>query len=272
MTFSERQGYKTPRTELQTESMSDELRASLWNVLHDRIWDRSGFQYGGRYEADADIYPFSRRLWSHYFKRPYSEIPTHPSDIIRTIQDYFFSCRWSEVFDLLEVIIAIAPSPQLLHDLNYVLARELSGYRLVDGKFVPVTGTEEVAALEEALKDDRFGPVSSHLRSALDLLSDRKNPDYRNSIKESISAVEAMAKILSGNDKATLDEALKVLEKDGKLHGALRKGFSALYGYTSDADGIRHAMMDDESSLTVDDAKFFLLACTSFTNYLKTQM
>ncbi|MGN8107420.1 hypothetical protein ACTJLB_05440 [Paraburkholderia sp. 22098] len=78
-----------------------------------------------------------------------------------------------------------------------------------------------------------------------------------------------MAKIISGKDKAELGEALGALEKTGKLHGALRKGYTALYGYTSDANGIRHALMD-EQNLTSDEAKYFLIACTGFVNYLKT--
>lgn len=45
-----------------------------------------------------------------------------------------------------------------------------------------------------------------HLTKALSLLSDRNKPDYRNSIKESISAVEATCKSLTGI--STLDKAL----------------------------------------------------------------
>jgi hypothetical protein len=114
-----------------------------------------------------------------------------------------------------------------------------------------------------------FALVATHLASALNHLSNRQNPDYRNSIKESISAVEAIAKVISRKEKAELGDALAALEQTGKLHGALRKGYTALYGYTSDASGIRHALMD-ESNLTADDAKYFLLACTAFVNYLKT--
>jgi hypothetical protein len=51
----------------------------------------------------------------------------------------------------------------------------------------------------------------------------------------------------------------------------MKNAFLNLYGYTSDANGIRHAMMD-EPNLTADDAKFFLLVCTSFINYLKTKI
>jgi len=35
-------------------------------------------------------------------------------------------------------------------------------------------------------------------------------------------------------------------------------------------NGIRHAMLE-EPNIGVEDAKFFLLACTSFVNYLKSK-
>ena len=65
-----------------------------------------------------------------------------------------------------------------------------------------------------------------------------------------------------------MGQALKVIERKGiGLHGALKKGFSSLYGYTSDADGIRHALLD-ESTTNFEDAKFMLVACSGFINYL----
>ena len=43
--------------------------------------------------------------------------------------------------------------------------------------------------------------------------------------------------------------------------------FVAIYGYTSDADGIRHAMIDD-SKCDFEDAKYMLVSCSAFVNYL----
>jgi hypothetical protein len=103
------------------------------------------------------------------------------------------------------------------------------------------------------------------------LLSNREQPDYRNSIKESISAVESLARIMTNNHKATLGDALKIIERSGKLHPALKEGFSKLYGYTSDEGGIRHAMLE-EPNLTSADAKFFLISCTNFINYMKSKL
>ncbi len=48
----------------------------------------------------------------------------------------------------------------------------------------------------------------------------------------------------------------------------LSRAFRQLYGYTSDANGIRHALLD-ESNLDFEDAKFMLVSCSAFINYLK---
>ncbi len=160
---------------------------------------------------------------------------------------------------------------RLIESINVILERELSSYRFVGGTFTDITDTQEVSMLDEAFSDTEFPAVHAHLRRALELLSDRKQPDYRNSIKESISAVESLAQTISGQPKATLGDALKVLERTNKIHPALKEGFSKIYGYTSDEGGIRHAMLD-EPNLSPADAKFFLLSCTSFINYLKSKV
>ena len=269
MSFSERQGLKPTRTALQVEGVDDALRASLWNVLVIVVFDRQGFMQDSAGNPGT-IKGFARQLWYNYYKRPITEIPFYANQIRDLVQTGFFAAQWNEVYDFLECVVALEWSSDLENEINNVLERELAGYRLIERQFVPVTDELEVVALREALGHDKFGAVAVHFAQALKLLSDRKNPDYRNSMKESISAVESAARILTGNDKATLGDALKLLEKSQGLHPALREGFAKLYGYTSDADGIRHAMMD-KSNLSAADAKLFLLLCTSFVNYLKSQ-
>lgn len=100
------------------------------------------------------------------------------------------------------------------------------------------------------------------------MLSDKENPNYRNSIKESISAVEAICKNLTGNKRATLNTALKKLDENGiVLHGAFQKSISELYGYTSDAGGIRHCLMNDYDA-DFADAKYMLMVCSAFCSFL----
>ncbi|EQD48733.1 phage-related protein [mine drainage metagenome] len=92
--------------------------------------------------------------------------------------------------------------PRLLDYRNHILARELAGYKFIDGLLVDITDAQESQLLAEALADTRFVAVTAHLERALQLLADRKQPDYRNSIKESISAVEAMARVVAEATKS----------------------------------------------------------------------
>jgi len=266
--FSERKGYKEVRRAIQKDEMSDELRNSLWNLLDVHVWQVEGFlwkQYG-----KPGIDNFSASLWFSYFKQPIDARPDRESGVLQEIRKYFFAAPWFEVYDFLEWTLNELHNTRLNNTVNAILERELAGFRFVGRVFTDVTGEAEIAALEEALNDREFPGVRGHLAAALRLMSDRKAPDYRNSIKESILAVESMAQSMSGKAKATLGDALAVLESRSALHSALRQGFSSLYGYTSDEGGIRHAMLE-EPELGASEAKFFLLSCTSFINYLKSK-
>jgi hypothetical protein len=148
------------------------------------------------------------------------------------------------------------------------LDEEKAGFRLVAGRFIEITDPREVAAIDAAVaaSKDRFIPVRTHLDAAVRLYSDRHAPDYRNSIKESISAVEAVAQVLTGDPKAELGKALALLEKRAPIHGAFASALKSLYGYSSDAEGIRHAL-SGEPTLDGADAKFMLVACAAFVTY-----
>ena len=272
-TFSERYGHRPVQSVLQVESMNDDLRNALWNAFQLAIWDSDRFLYSRSGTPGIDA--FSKFLWARLFKKPIDSRPiSHGSiDSTRTllhIRQHFFNGEWHEVYSFAEVVVTYfaRTHPKLPEYLNSILTAEMAGYRFIDNQIAPITSSQEVEALELALSDKQFGGVEQHLARALQLLSDRTNPDYRNSLKESTSAVEALARHVSGNPQAKLGDALKTLEKSGKLHPSLSGGFSKLYGYTSDASGIRHSMME-ESNLTQADAKYFLLSCTSFVNYLK---
>jgi len=110
------------------------------------------------------------------------------------------------------------------------------------------------------------------LRTSIEYFSNRENPDYRNTIKEAISAVEALCVIITGDKKAKLGQALSNIEKKFKIHGALKNAFSSLYGYSSDSGGIRHSLLEDDISVSFEDAKFMLVSCSAFINYLKVKI
>jgi hypothetical protein len=266
MRFSQRMGINPVPDAIQVDGMNDELRAGLWNVLLVEEFGKTGFvrEYN-RYTPR--IGKFSAALWSNYFKLPIDERPDYNSRKLAQIREYFFGCSWHQAYDFIEFCVEYH-GDRFIEPLNSILERELSGFRLIGGKIAPISSPEEVETIQEAIGDQTFPGASAHLRAALDLLSQKTNPDYRNSIKEAISAVESTSCAITGSPSATLGQALKELGKTHSLHGALKEGFLKLYGYTSDGDGIRHSMLE-ESTLTQSDAVYFLVSCSAFVNYLK---
>jgi hypothetical protein len=262
--FSERIGVKPPKAVLQLSSMDDDLRNGLWNACYDHEFKQLTDNYFRTQESR-----FCNRLWRDFFKKPADDIP-YGAKLLEFVKEYFFETAvWSDVYDLVEFTTIWTTNRGLVPFCNYILEREMSGYRFVGTELTPITNQDEMASVQQALElPAPLRPVRSHFQAAVALFSDRKSPDYRNSIKESISAVEAMCKIIIGDEKATLGQALKKLEEKGvRLHKALQNSFSSLYGYTNDADGIRHALVD-ESTADFDDAKFMLVSCSAFANYL----
>lgn len=222
------------------------------------------------YVKESNMHPLVLSLWLHYFKRPTDTIDQYWEECYARLRNYFFQAKWYEVYDFIEFVAMYGPERQrakFMETANSYLERENSAYRFVGDQIAEITSAEEIEAVEEALLiTDEFRGARTHLSAALAMLSDRKNPDFRNSIKESISAVESLARKISKDDSGTLGAILKELERSKKLHPALKSAFSSLYGYTSDAEGIRHSLLD-EGSLTKADAKFMLVCCSAFINY-----
>lgn len=274
MKFSERLGYKPVKEQLQVESIDADLKNSLWSVFLDSFFTGlSNYGY-----PEYQLYNYHRALWFNFFKLPidtsyiYSDRSVSQDNLKKYLRNFFFESKnWYDPLDLIEFSAKFADH-KFVEVINLVLEREKSAYRFVNVQITQITSATEISEIEEAItSSDIYKPVSIHLNTALSLLADKQNPDYRNSIKESISSVESMCKIFTNNDKATLGETLTILEKNGKLHPAMKKAFSALYGYTSDDAGIRHALMDGDRNVDFHEAKFMLVTCSSFINFLKSR-
>ena len=69
---------------------------------------------------------------------------------------------------------------------------------------------------------------------------------------------------LTGSKK-TLGQAIKDIPFE--IHPALVNGWSALFGYTSDGDGIRHGLTE-ESMVAQDEAIYWIVSCSAFVSYL----
>lgn len=269
--FSDRNGLKTENTEIQLNRLDERSRVAICNEINGQIED-----VFIRLSEESKYW-----FWSSILKNVYQQV-IDPIDIlddynmIRAIDKTILEADYDSALTVTEYVVSLLCSLKEdiyiefdpAEDFNVVFEKEYVGYRFINGQLTPITDETELQSVEEAVKSNDDN-VSQHFDKALRFLSDRDNPDYANSIKESISAVEAMCSTINGK-AATLGDALKSLEgNDVNIHPALKDAFQKLYGYASDAKGVRHAGQIGGKNATFAEAKFMLVVCAAFVNYLK---
>jgi len=248
----------------QIGKMDNQLRNAIWNVIYDSFFHKKVFYSawsGGEYRR------LFEKLYDEVLKLRIDDFEMEQNDVYELVRKHFFKFTWNQVYDFIEFIVSNLPYDTFKKNCNKVLEREFSGYRFVNNQITQIINKEEIKEIETAINDST-DVVTIHLDKALTLMSDKKKPDYRNSIKESISALESLFKRIVKNNKLTLNQALDVMEKNGiKMPPSLKKGLSNLYGYTSAEDGIRHGLFR-QSQLDIADARFVLILSSALVNYL----
>lgn len=167
--------------------------------------------------------------------------------------------------------LATIKANSYVNAINSVLEEEYAGYRFVNGLIAPISNAIEMDAITETLNVTQHtfdGHANIHLSKALKFISDKPHPDYRNSIKESISAVGSVVrKITNAN---SFGDGLKYLEQHGlTVNRQLKEGLNKFYNYTNDTStGIRHEIIDAPNPPDFETAKFMLISCSAFINYI----
>lgn len=289
LTFSQRMGLTPVRTAMQVESLDNETRNAIWNLIYP-------FIHYGISEKNLQIY---RYIWTGLYHKTSDSCPGEQQGICaangRIPQAFYQFFRqvilkhpWNECLDFVEFIAdegnqecwsqqyplwgmdnddGFAPSEG---DFNALFEQYLVGYRFVGGQLTQITDRKEIETIESAT-ENAGDAVKELLDKALRFLSDRKKPDYAKSVECSISAVESQCRILLNGAQLTLNKSLIELNKRGvKFHPALMEGFGKLYGYASNADNIRHGG-SNPSDVDQALATYMLVSCSAFVNYLITK-
>ena len=275
--FSDRNGIKVENTEIQTTNLDERTRVALRNatsIILNGKYNR--FEYSGGKDCQAFIKQFWADVygqaieWNKYY---------NPDNLLKAISDSIKVDDYDAVLTIIEYIVedidCSYPAGFMWEGKHFtativyndVFEREYVGYRIINGEARPITDEEEVNAVKDATSSEHK-EVAQHINKALGFLSDRDAPDYANSIKESISAVERMCSIIVGKS-STLNDALNKLQTKGvPINPQMKVAFEKLYNYTNGASGIRHAGQLDGPEATFEEAKFMLVSCCAFVNYL----
>lgn len=269
--FSQRIGAKPVPPIVQLESMDDDLRNSLWNFIY-AIGNSTN--HDSRRWIDIAV-----SLAINVRKSPVDEVSRIYNQRARDwVKEYFIKSPWYVRYDIVEHMTtnirhfrSDRTPEQIANAANKVLEQEQSGYRFIGGQLAPISNEIELGEIAQGIEQAANAGLSGaneHLRKAVSLISAKPDPDYRNSIKESISAIESIAKVIGNENSSGLKGALDELSKKTKIHGSLSEGFKKLYGYTSDEGGIRHAITSDDQCPGFEEAKYMLVSCSAFANYL----
>jgi hypothetical protein len=270
--FSKRYGYEPVEIPFQTDEIDSVLRIELWNAFYIFIFRRLENADNYSKEQYRDLHQV---IWFDFFKNALDDFPMKDYQFSNFIRQNIEKATWFKVYEFFEFIFInienedIYQSSEFEDYINQKLKANNSAYTLTGNHFIPITNEVEIDELKQTKSSsEKYGltGIQEHLNSAIALLSQKPKANFRNSIKESISMVEVISRIIEPTEN-TLGKALNKLEKHQKISKTLKIGFEKLYAYTNDTNGIRHALMN-EHTVDFEDAKFFLVTCSSFTNYL----
>ena len=268
LTFEQAERGEPLPSQLKLKEISQELRARLWNVIYAHLDEDT------EHRSDS---PYFGSTWEGIFRYMHTyrdhamadEFKNDAHNLTLKVKQIFEKGDYVAIFGWLQFVLRLRTCPpQLAGEIEIALRRGRAAYRVLNNDtIVPMGSDAEIDTLKRALADlavTEFHGARDHLRKAAEELTGAK---YSDSIRESIHAVESVARTLAPDGK--LSSALAKLERSAKIHGSMKAAFNSLYGYTSDKQGIRHAHLNEPSASPDEaDALFMIGACAAFVSYL----
>ena len=260
--------------EFQPGVIPKTVRVWFWNYLHKAA--THGF-HGEEWSSAGQLYSaFCVKIWCDHFKLRMDLYSTSKfKDAVTTfVLDERFPAHFT--IDFIEEILAGGHFQNEAFTLSGIegfkenLERENAPFRFINGQVVEINSSHEAYAIEQACECP-FAAPQNHIKAALRLLKEDDAAAWRNSIKESIAAVESAFEELVGHRENSIGAYLKEAKKlrlDLELHPCFQKGLASFYDWTSSDQGIRHPLDEDARIPTKNDATFMLVVCSAAVNML----
>lgn len=281
LTFSQRGGHAPLPEALQPGVLNADFRNLAW-IQIDSLLQRGIQNEGyGSYTFRPNIEgTFLNELlfeyWVYVSKNPHDQFPDNLKQVNGLLRAILIDGEHHKTLTFLECLLRMPSIPaELSGNINGCF--EFAPYTVDRSAepvcIIPVSSAENrdavVRALDNINASDLTG-AKAHLREAAAALN---SSDFAGCIRASMHAVESAARQIDPAASKTLAPALTSLKKKGKIkHDALHDAFKKLYGYTSDEQGIRHALLDKESAdVGLHEAMFMYTACVGFVDYLRAK-
>ncbi|MDP1709132.1 MAG: hypothetical protein Q8L89_08745 [Gammaproteobacteria bacterium] len=208
--------------------------------------------------------------WDYSHESAWEGLTTHLKD-----------CKWYEFYDFVEML-----GKQLLekddltpfsesdyfkqhqHALNALFQEDSIGWSLNENselyRSTPKALADRSKRAEELLTD-RFATARIHFQKATSYLY-RHPVDEANSIKEIVSAIESVARVLHPNC-STLGDAIKVMRNDQRYSRHLIEAIEKLYVFSNATPLVRHGHSEGERP-KLSEAELSLHVGIAFIRYL----
>ena len=269
--FSHRNGYREVRKEVQSNSFDKETINKLWDIISDCLISAGKEEYvdvGGKREKIEKI---NRCITTEVLGKPAdTRSKMYPffwkgsfldEDSYERLRGFWFQASFPERVDTIEIFCKEMQDQELCRKFNETFKLLLVPYRVLnDGRIIDADSSEiEYQAIENAIEH------STHIDEAINLLFDRKNPNYLKAIGESVFAIEDECKQFGDKDFSV---CLSIIEKKFGMHPAWKRMLKGLYGFSSDEEGIRHSG-NTNSEVDFEEAKLVVVLSSSVVNYLR---
>jgi hypothetical protein len=267
LTFAQAEGLSPLPAQLKRAEVTPELRAVLWRYIHDEITRSTTTGSFGSY-VGAVWGKILRNVHVLHFHRFTDDFSTSLPDVIQSVRVVFEKGDYAVIYGWLQFVLQHQPPPGFARQIEGRLRYCRSPYRVVaDDVLCPIGSDLDAATMGQAFHDLKGASLvgsREHLRSAVTELT---AGNFADCIRESIHSVESAVRVLEPS--GDFGKALSKLEQKTNIHGALKKGFLALYGFSSDEQGIRHPLLEKEAPAVDEaDAMFMIGACSAFVSYL----
>lgn len=190
---------------------------------------------------------------------------------VRSLVD---DCDWYRVYDVLEVIASEMRAESYSYEYEYEkFETEINdyfvengiGWKLVNGK-IEVRGAEvfeqSLRQAESVLQEAGFSTARNELHEGLHDLSRRPSPDVTGAIQHSMAALECVARVACGDEKATLGEIIK--RHRDVIPKPLDEAITKIWGFAS--ENARHINEGREPSF--EEAELVVSIVAGVSNYL----
>lgn len=264
--FSQRHGYKELPPQLKLEEVSELFRNGLQYA-----WSRHEVQYrsatplAGAYLNGLGS-DFAKRFWAEVLEDSIGKAPSDLDAFQRFFSSYIQKEPFYAIFDFCEFVAAEGNATFFRPFLEDLCRRSRLAYRFVEGQFIATGNEFESESVQHAFEQlqTAMPNARAHLVNSSRLLAEG---DYAGSVRESANSLESVARQIGGTEKVS--SALKSIQDEYSLHPALTTLMAKAYGYASNEEGARHALVNNETAVFEEaEALFILVVVSSSINYL----